>query len=876
MNYSKVSNLILRYGLALTYLFSGYDLIAHPRTWSSFIPYWFANLLPVDVLTYIQFQGAIELLIALAFIFGILLRPAAFLSALEMVGILILYGIDAITFRDLAILGGSLAVFFWTFTQAAKKSAPLAPPSPARPSSTSTAASSAVTVDGVKKPTLSDSQRKLRIILVGTAFVLFSIIFIGLFWLSNTTKDQAGWLAFSYATGLSMIVLPCTLPLAFVIVPLAMGKEPKKGLAIAFAFALGITITLSMYGALIAKLGQIVGLDRAKDTMYLIAGIFAVVFGFGELGLIKLRVPTYSGAFPKFIQDRKDAAKGLLLGLLLGNVGLGCPNPAFYVLLSHIATVGSMTTGWFLTFVHAVGRVTPLLLLAILAVLGVDALSYLMKRREALTRATAWGVVGVGAFILTFGLLGHDWYVYSGLHALLERVTQEASFVTSYANQFGGIAHAHGVPSGPYLPYGSWLMVTLIAVPLIWNWRNKKTEVIKDNPESEKAYRWFGAYTIVTVLFLYTLFAITLPAWYKYQEAPAQVASHNAALGPMTAAQMGIDIRMTTITTPIRGGTRAVMSFDVIETATGKPKLDLELSHGEPMHLVGVRKGDLNQYFHIHPRLVNGHWTVEHTFTQPGIYNIWPQILYGGMHVNQKMAELNIGQATEISEPTSPDLTRVNKLNDDLVVTLKATPQLYAKTTHNMGFSVTDAGGFDLPVGTWLQANMHINIISPSGKSYSHLHTNYGTVGTDDALMQHTTMPGMNMQMPGMMMMAPAAKIVKLPFINVAQADGVHTAAPVTGDVENSIAFNPKDLRIAFAFPEAGRYKIFTEFVTASQPNIVRRGEFWVEVAGTTKTGILSGVPKIILGLGSLLLIAAIMPLIFKFLKEENIKVSHE
>jgi uncharacterized membrane protein YphA (DoxX/SURF4 family) len=92
MNYPKVSNLILRIGLALTYFFSGCDLIANPASWSNFAPMWFTGLLPMDILTFVQMQGFVEILLALAFLSGFFLRPAAFISALEMVAILLLYG----------------------------------------------------------------------------------------------------------------------------------------------------------------------------------------------------------------------------------------------------------------------------------------------------------------------------------------------------------------------------------------------------------------------------------------------------------------------------------------------------------------------------------------------------------------------------------------------------------------------------------------------------------------------------------------------------------------------------------------------------------------------------------------------------------------
>jgi cytochrome c-type biogenesis protein len=836
------------------------------------VPYWFANLLPFDVTTYIQLQGGLEILLAVAFITGFFIRPAAFLSALEMLGILILYGIDAVTFRDLAIIGGSLALFFETFS---KKELPMAVDQTA-PTET--------------KPTaknLSDAQKKLRVILVVTAFVLFSIILIGLFWLSNTTKDQAGWLAFSYATGLSMIVLPCTLPLAFVIVPLAMGKDPKKGLAIAFSFALGVTITLSMYGAIIAKLGQVVGLDRAKDTMYLIAGVFAVVFGLGELGLIKLRVPTYSGSFPKFIQDRKDAMKGLLLGLLLGNVGLGCPNPAFYVLLSHIATVGSMSTGWFLTFIHAIGRVTPLMLLAVLAALGVDALAVLMKRREALTRATAWGVVGVGAFILTFGLLGHDWYVYSGIHSVLELVTQEASFVTSYANQFGGLAHAHGLPTGKYLGLGNWLFTTLIAIPLIWTLIRRRKEAPKDNPETVRATKWYTAYMVMTVMFLYLLFSVYLPHWYRYEVVPAQMHEHgmtnNTEHGHAEgtdpnhehtddmmmgdhdhAANSQVEIKMTTNPASIRLNRPVALEFEVIDKTKNQTITNLEISHGKTMHVVGVRKEDLTQFFHVHPDVRGNKFVVNYTFTQPGTYSIWPGIVFGGEHLSPKMPDLVVGQPPVLSY--IPALDRTLRLSNNMVVTLKGAPTLYAGTTHHLGFSITDAGGFDIPLGKYLEENMHINIISQNTSHYHHLHTNYGMIGADEhGAHDHTQIP----------------TDIKWSVIPVAQAqsdghtDHMHgTPGTVEEQVDDSSLFSEKDMRIKFNFPEPGYYKIFGEFVTTQNPNRVQVASFWVKVEpARASEGFGSNLPKWLLGIISLILIALVMPLIFRYLNEDKIKV---
>ncbi|TFH41605.1 MAG: cytochrome C biogenesis protein, partial [ANME-2 cluster archaeon] len=66
---------------------------------------------------------------------------------------------------------------------------------------------------------MGDVDQKLRMYLVGFAFILFSILVLGLF-IFLTNPDQAVGFTLAYVAGLSMIFLPCTLPLAFIIVPI--------------------------------------------------------------------------------------------------------------------------------------------------------------------------------------------------------------------------------------------------------------------------------------------------------------------------------------------------------------------------------------------------------------------------------------------------------------------------------------------------------------------------------------------------------------------------------------------------------------------------------------------------------------------------------
>ena len=63
--------------------------------------------------------------------------------------------------------------------------------------------------------------------LIGLIFIFIAVIVFGLFWfffLGPDTPVGLGWYLLSFAAGLTMIVLPCTLQLAFVIVTLSKGK----------------------------------------------------------------------------------------------------------------------------------------------------------------------------------------------------------------------------------------------------------------------------------------------------------------------------------------------------------------------------------------------------------------------------------------------------------------------------------------------------------------------------------------------------------------------------------------------------------------------------------------------------------------------------
>lgn len=576
--------------------------------------------------------------------------------------------------------------------------------------------------------------RKVRVRLAWLGFVLFVIFIIGLFWLATTPGQTVG-LVLSFTAGLSMIFLPCTLPMAFVIVPMAMGKDPKKGFLMAVFFGLGLTLTLSFYGVFIAAIGKILGLTAATQGMLIIGGGAAFIFGLSEIRLLKFRLPSYSGNFPAFIQKQGDYLKTFLLGLFLGNAGVGCPNPAFYVLLGYIATVGDLFNGWFLGLVHGAGRAVPLIFLAILGVLGVNATSKIANKKDAIEKYTGWALVYIGAFILTFGLFGHDWFIAGGIHNFWEQIVANVG-----GARFAEIVlrHEHrliGVPE--FVKYGNFFMLGLIALTTIWYF-------IKYKPGKK----------IVTVLL--TMYAILLAlvgvatGWTfmtgkgvhiedDTEAAQEPADEHTGQRGhPETelheegSVAEGLVVNLNYSPLPASVDEPIKVDFFVNEKPGNKPLTDLEIEHTKFMHVIGVRD-DLEEFFHVHPEVsadMEGVWSIEHQFASPGLYKLWSEVKRGGITHTFGHPEISVkGEAPETSEEAKMFAKNLIVGNDELgnyQIALSYDEPITAGLEMDLVFSVSTATGGIAELEPFLGENMHLAIIRDDLKTFIHTHPEAG------------------------------------------------------------------------------------------------------------------------------------------------------
>ncbi|MBI5401411.1 sulfite exporter TauE/SafE family protein [Candidatus Wolfebacteria bacterium] len=322
--------------------------------------------------------------------------------------------------------------------------------------------------------TVAQSAQKLKFFFVSLAFGLLTAMIITLTYLTTSAGETLTTIL-SFAGGVSNIVLPCTLPLVFIIVPLSMGKGYKKGLMMALLFGLGLTIMLAIYGAGIALVGKYLGLDQATKILYIIAGIAAFIFGLSTLALISFKLPSYSKV-PGFIQKQPDYFKALFLGFFLGNAGVGCPNPITYLILTAAAGTGSMAVGAWYMAINGLGRALPLIFLSVLGILGVNAAGGLMKHKITVDKITGWVLVAISMFIILNGIFGHLWYEGSVFHDGLNMAF----------GKLGGenIAEAE-IPieqfeqTIPYFQLGAWFNLLLPLLILVWYYFKKRGEMSK-------------------------------------------------------------------------------------------------------------------------------------------------------------------------------------------------------------------------------------------------------------------------------------------------------------------------------------------------------------------------------------------------------------
>jgi cytochrome c-type biogenesis protein len=248
----------------------------------------------------------------------------------------------------------------------------------------------------------ADRQHPLTLV-VAAALLGLSALTILTF---SIERYEGATLLLAYTGGMAMLLTPCRFPIVLGIVPLCKRGHPARGIVLALLFGAGLTVTQTLWGIVIAAVGEVFGLREVARYLSLVGGAVAYAFGLSMLGLVSLPIPSGAAWQPWNMQNRSEYIGAFFMGLLLGNTGLCCPDPVFLSMVPFIAASGNLSDGAILAAAYGLGRATPLVAIVMLARGGVDALQLAVRHKRAFDRTLAWALLATGTFTI---------YGYSGV-----------------------------------------------------------------------------------------------------------------------------------------------------------------------------------------------------------------------------------------------------------------------------------------------------------------------------------------------------------------------------------------------------------------------------------------------------------------------------
>ena len=177
--------------------------------------------------------------------------------------------------------------------------------------------------------------------------------------LARALSDGQVWLAFLlvFAGGILTSLTPCVYPLIPITVSVFGANESAgllKSLFLSIVYVLGIVVTYSILGVAVASTGAVFGQIMANPWVVGGISVILVTLGLSMFGVFEIRVP-YA------IQNRLNTVGGagfagaFAMGTVAGVIAAPCTGPALAVVLTYIATTGSLVLGFWLMFTYALG-----------------------------------------------------------------------------------------------------------------------------------------------------------------------------------------------------------------------------------------------------------------------------------------------------------------------------------------------------------------------------------------------------------------------------------------------------------------------------------------------------------------------------------------
>ena len=167
------------------------------------------------------------------------------------------------------------------------------------------------------------------------------------------------WLAFLlvFAGGILTSLTPCVYPLIPITVSVFGANESAglfKSFLLSVVYVLGIVVTYAILGVAVASTGAVFGQIMANPWVVGFISLILVTLGLSMFGVFEIRLP-YT------VQNRLNTVGGagfagaFAMGTVAGVIAAPCTGPALAVVLTYIATTGSLFLGFWLMFTYAFG-----------------------------------------------------------------------------------------------------------------------------------------------------------------------------------------------------------------------------------------------------------------------------------------------------------------------------------------------------------------------------------------------------------------------------------------------------------------------------------------------------------------------------------------
>ena len=100
---------VLRFGLALVFIWFATAQMSAPQAWTSYLPSWVGSL-PISAVNFVLVNALFELVAAVLLMLGAWTRITALLLSLHLFGIALSLGYNAVAIRDFGLAFASLAL----------------------------------------------------------------------------------------------------------------------------------------------------------------------------------------------------------------------------------------------------------------------------------------------------------------------------------------------------------------------------------------------------------------------------------------------------------------------------------------------------------------------------------------------------------------------------------------------------------------------------------------------------------------------------------------------------------------------------------------------------------------------------------------------